>query len=206
VGYHTLANFHDVLFPVTISYGSAGGPGFLTTVLVLGSGHESRNINWAKSRAKYNATYGVRNNANLDAVLAFFYARQGQGYAFPYKDFRDYSVTGQILGTGNAGTKTFDLKKTYTSGAYTYDRLNILPIANTVKIYFDGTEQTSGWTVNREAATVTFTSAPGTGVIITADFEFHVPVRFATDDLSQGVEPLEHGTMTDIQLIEVRIK
>ncbi len=201
-----IAGFHDVLFPETISYGSAGGPGFMTTVLMLGSGHESRNINWAKSRAKYNATYGVRSKANLDAVLAFFYARQGQGYAFPYKDFRDYSVTGQAVGTGNASTRIFDLKKTYTSGAYTYDRLNILPVVNTVKIYFDGVEQVTGWTADREAATVTFTNAPGQGVVITADFEFHVPVRFATDDLSQGVEPLEHGTIQDIQLIEVRVK
>jgi uncharacterized protein (TIGR02217 family) len=202
----SIAGFHDVLFPVTISYGSEGGPGFLTTILVLGSGHEQRNINWEKSRAKYNATYGVRSNANLDAVLAFFYARRGPGYAFPYKDFRDYAVTGQAVGTGDTETKTFDLKKTYTSGAYTYDRLNILPVADTVHIYFDGVEQTSGFTVDREAATVTFTNAPGMGVIITADFEFHVPVRFATDDLSQGVEPMEHGTNADIQLIEVRIK
>ena len=201
-----LEGFHDVLFPENISYGSAGGPGFQTRVMVLGSGYEQRNINWEKARAKYNCAYGIRSKANLNLVLSFFYARRGQGYAFPYKDPLDYSVTGQAIGAGDASVKIFDLKKTYTSGAYSYDRLNILPVANTVKIYFDSVEQTSGFTVSREGATVTFTDAPGQGVVITADFEFHVPVRFSTDDLSQGIEPMEHGSIPDIPLVEVRIK
>lgn len=200
--------FHDVLFPEDISYGSTGGPGFLTRILTLGSGHEQRGKMWSQSRAEYNIAYGIKETAELDAVRAFFYARYGRAYAFPYKDWLDYSVIGQAVGTGNASTKIFDLKKTYTSGAYTYNRLNILPVTSTVKIYFDGTLQTSGYTVNREAATVTFTNAPGQDVVITADFEFHVPCRFDTDKLPQAIEDLVAGggDTGEIPLVEVRIK
>lgn len=201
-----LEAFQDVLFPPGISHGSRGGPGFLTTVLMLGSGHESRNINWEKSRAKYNVGYGLRTQTELDQVRDFFYCRRGKGYSFPYKDWRDYAVTGQAVGTGNGTIKTFDLKKTYSDGTYSYDRINILPVVATVKIYFNGVEQGSGWSVDREAATVTFTNAPANGVVIAADFEFHVPCRFDTDDLPQTIEPAGHGQTQDITLVEDRIK
>jgi uncharacterized protein (TIGR02217 family) len=201
-----IEDFHDVLFPETISYGTKGGPGFLTRVLTLGSGHESRAQKWEKARAGYNAAYGLRGQTDLDALLAFFYARRGRAYSFPFKDRRDYAVTGQAVGTGDAETKTFDLVKTYSDGTYTYERINILPVTATVKIYFDEVEQESGWSVDREAATVTFDTAPGEGVVITADFEFHVPCRFDTDTLPQTWEPAGHGVTQDIPLVEVRIK
>jgi uncharacterized protein (TIGR02217 family) len=201
-----IEGFHDVLFPETISYGTKGGPEFLTRILTLGSGHESRAQKWEKARANYNAAYGLRGQTDLDTLLAFFYARRGKAYSFPFKDRRDYSITNQNIGTGDAGTVTFDLKKTYSDGTYTYDRINILPVVATVKIYFDGEEQTSGWSVDREAATVTFTSPPGEGVAITADFEFHVLVRFGTDSISQTIEVGAHGRPDDIPLVEVRFK
>jgi len=201
----SLEGFHDVLFPPGISYGSRGGPGFKTTVLVLGGGQEQRNIDWEKSRAKYNIAYGLRSQADINQLRDFFYCRRGKGYTFPYKDWRDYNVTGQAIGTGNNSTKTFHLKKTYTDGTYTYDRLNILPVANTVKIYFDSVEQETGWTVDRETAIVTFTDAPAEGVVITADFEFHVPLHFDIDELPQTIEIALHGQNPDIPLIEDRI-
>jgi uncharacterized protein (TIGR02217 family) len=200
-----LDGFHDVLFPPGISYGSQGGPGFLTRILVLGSGQEARNINWEKSRAKYNCGYNLRSQTELDEVRDFFYCRRGKAYSFPYKDWRDYSVTGQTIGAGDDNTKTFSLKKTYTDGVYAYDRFNILPVAASAKIYFDGVLQESGYTVDRETATVTFASAPAAGVAITADFEFHVPVRFDTDDLPQTIEPAGHGQTQNIPLVEDRI-
>ena len=201
----SIEGFHDVLFPPGISYGSHGGPGFLTSVLVFGGGQEARNKNWEKSRAKYNCASGLRSQADLNQVRDFFYCRRGKAYSFPYKDWRDYAVAGQAVGTGNGILKTFDLKKTYSDGTYTYDRLNILPVVATVKIYFDGVEQETGWSVDRETAIVTFTEAPGEGVAITAGFEFHVPCRFDTDELPQTIEPAGHGTTLAIPLVEDRI-
>lgn len=198
--------FHDILFPEDIGYGSTGGPGFLTRVLTLGSGHEQRAKGWSQARAKYNVIYGVKGKTELDALRAFHYCRYGKTYSFPFKDHEDYAVTGQAVGTGDTETKTYDLVKTYTDGTYTYNRINILPVVATVKIYFDGIEQESGWSVDREAATVTFDAAPGDGVVITADFEFHVPVRFDIDELPRSIEEMELGDMGEIPLIEDRLK
>ncbi|NOX74842.1 MAG: DUF2460 domain-containing protein, partial [Alphaproteobacteria bacterium] len=51
---------------------------------------------------------------------------------------------------------------------------------------------------------VTFTIAPASGVVLTAGFEFDVPVRFDTDqlDVTHDIERL--GSITSIPLIEVR--
>lgn len=198
--------FHDVLFPEDIGYGSTGGPGFLTRILILGSGHEQRSKGWSQARAEYNVIYGIKGKAELDALRAFHYCRYGKTYSFPLKDHEDYSVTGQAVGTSDGETATYDLVKTYTDGTYTYDRVNIMPVVATVVIYFDDVEQESGWSVAREAAQVTLDPIPDEGVVITADFEFHVPVRFDIDKLPRSIEEMELGDMGEIPLIEVRVK
>jgi uncharacterized protein (TIGR02217 family) len=42
-------------------------------------------------------------------------------------------------------------------------------------------------------------------VIITADFEFDVPVRFDTDELQISIDSFNSGSWSGINLIEVRI-
>lgn len=55
-----IQQFHEVRFPTDISYGSNGGPGFLTNILELASGHEQRNIEWSLAKAKYDVQYGIK--------------------------------------------------------------------------------------------------------------------------------------------------
>ena len=62
-------SFHPVLFPVDISYGSAGGPQFSTDVVETISGFEQRNVNWSQARLRYNVAYGVRSAAQLETLL-----------------------------------------------------------------------------------------------------------------------------------------
>lgn len=119
--------FDEVQFPVNISYGSSGGPQFNTSIVILDSGIESRNINWAKSRAKYNVSYGIRDHADLLTVQKFFLARHGRAYGFRYKDHLDYSVTQEAL--AQTGAPTVQLIKTYTSGPRSYVRTISKPIA-----------------------------------------------------------------------------
>jgi uncharacterized protein (TIGR02217 family) len=122
-----MAGFDEVQFPTDISYGSRGGPGFMTSIVVLDSGHESRNINWTKARAKYNVAYGIRDMAQLLVVQAFFMARYGKAYGFRYKDWLDYQVTNEPLVV--TGSKFVQLIKSYTSGPRTYVRTISKPIA-----------------------------------------------------------------------------
>jgi uncharacterized protein (TIGR02217 family) len=77
-------------------------------------------------------------------------------------------------------------------------------VVGSVRIALGGVEQPSGWSVHTTTGLVTFSSAPGAGVAITAGFEFDVPVRFDSDalDVTHDIERL--GSITSIPLLELR--
>ena len=62
----------------------------------------------------------------------------------------------------------------------------------------------SGWSLDATTGTVTFTTAPGNGVIVRAGFEFDVPVRFDTDMLDVTLDIERLGSITSIPLLEIR--
>jgi len=196
--------FVEVQFPADISFGSSGGPEYSTDIVITHGGHEQRNINWAAARARYNVAHGVRSQSQLDTLIAFFRARKGRAHGFRFKDWADYKGINQSIGTGNASATTFQLKKTYSSGGSTESREVKKPVMGTVNIYLNGVLQGSGWSVNTVTGLVTFSSAPGYGVAVAADFEFDVPVRFDTDRLSASLESYGSYSWNDVPLLEVR--
>ena len=62
----------------------------------------------------------------------------------------------------------------------------------------------SGWTVDTTTGIVTFSAPPAAGVVITAGFEFDVPVRFDTDELPITLDIERMGSIASIPLIEIR--
>jgi uncharacterized protein (TIGR02217 family) len=62
----------------------------------------------------------------------------------------------------------------------------------------------SGWSVDATTGLVSFDSAPGAGVAITAGFAFDVPVRFDTDALDVTLDVERLGSITSIPLVEIR--
>jgi uncharacterized protein (TIGR02217 family) len=80
------APFHEVLFPLDVSLKSRGGPQRRTEVVVTGSGREERNARWAHARRRYDAGYGVKSLADLQAVIAFFEERRGRLTGFRWRD------------------------------------------------------------------------------------------------------------------------
>lgn len=205
--------FHEIRFPDNISRGARGGPERRTQVVELASGDEERNAAWANSRRRYEVAYGIRRADDLAAVVAFFEARNGRLYGFRYKDWADYksnlpstptAATDQQIGTGTGSLKTFQLVKRYTSGAQTWTRTIAKPVTGTVRVALGTVEQMSGWTLDTTTGVVTFTTAPGSGVIVRSGFEFDVPVRFDTDMLDVTLDIERLGSITSIPLIEVR--
>ena len=85
-----MAGFNEVRFPTDVALGASGGPERRTDVVTLRSGGEERNAIWADARRKYQAGYGVKSFAQLEAVLAFFEAQRGRLYGFRWKDRFDY--------------------------------------------------------------------------------------------------------------------
>ena len=205
--------FHEVRFPDNISRGARGGPERRTQVVELASGDEERNASWVNSRRRYNVAYGIRRADDLAAVVAFFEARNGRLNGFRYKDWADYksslpsqptSPTDQQIGTGTGSLKTFQLVKRYTSGVQSWTRTIVKPVSATVRVALGAVEQVSGWTLDTATGVVTFTIAPGNGVIVRAGFEFDVPVRFDTDMLDVTLDIERPGSITSIPLLEIR--
>ena len=205
--------FHEVRFPDNIGRGARGGPERRTQIVELASGDEERNASWANSRRRYDVAYGIRRADDLAAVVAFFEARNGRLHGFRFKDWADYrsglpsqppGPTDQALGTGDGATTAFQLVKRYASGSQTWVRTIAKPVAGSVTVALNGAPQASGWSVDTTTGVITFTTAPGLGVAITAGFEFDVPVRFDTDALDVTLDLERLGSITSIPLLEIR--
>lgn len=212
-------SFREIRFPDDISYGSSGGPGFMTSIVEMDSGSEVRVPRWAQPRWQYNVAYGVKSQTQLSTLINFYMNVLGATYGFRYKDWADYTsasdgisalaFTDQTIGTGDGSKTTFQLVKKYSYGAYSYTRTIVKPVAGAgkVRVAADGVEMTSGWSIDTTTGVITFSSAPGVGVVITAGFEFDVPVRFGADvdkAISSSIDDYSNRSVTSITLTEVR--
>ena len=90
----------------------------------------------------------------------------------------------------------------YKRQAQAWVRRIVKPVAGTVRVARGGVEAVSGWSVNATTVVVSFATAPGAGVLVTAGFEFDVAVRFdTTGSTSPGSST---GSARSIPLVEVR--
>ncbi len=197
--------FIETRFPTDIAYGSSGGPEYSTDIVITQSGYEQRNSNWAQARASYNVAHGIKSQAQLDVLIAFFRARKGKADGFRFKDWTDFKATGEWIGSGNGVTTNFQLVKHYASGSVTETRIINKPVGGTLIVYVGGLVQSSSlYTLNSATGIISFHSAPASGNI-TADFEFDVPVRFDTDRLSASLDSYGSQSWYDIPLVEIRL-
>ncbi|MEO7224250.1 MAG: DUF2460 domain-containing protein, partial [Devosia sp.] len=165
---------------------------------------EERNSRWAQSRRRYNAGYGIKSRADMQAVLAFFEERRGRFHSFLWRDGIDHSSNGtQPLGTGDGTATEFQLVKKYGGDFAPYLRPVTKPVAETVNVFVDGSP-TVAFTVDELTGIVTFDAAPGVGEVLTASFEFDVPVRFDIDRLDIELTGFDAAEAPSIPLIEVR--
>lgn len=208
--------FHEVRFPVNLSFGSSGGPERRTEIVTLTNGHEERSTPWEHSRRRYDAGLGLRSLDDLGEVIAFFEARRGQLHGFRWKDWADFKsevssmpVTpqDQFIGQGDGMRTSFGLSKTYVSGVGTYQRPIAKPVAGSVRVAVGGVEKAIGpdWTLTATTGTVTFAVAPALGAVISAGFEFDVPVRFDTDRIQTSIDAFQAGEVPSVPVVELRV-
>lgn len=209
-------NFHEVRFPSSLSFGSVGGPERRTDVVTLANGFEERNTPWAHSRRRYDAGLGLRALEDIELLIAFFEARQGQLYGFRWKDWSDYksarpsaevSFDDQEIATGDGSTTVFQLSKTYRSGAYTYQRPVTKPVAGTVRVGIgqDALREGVDYTLDTATGLITLSHAPEHGLTIKAGFEFDVPVRFDTSSIQTSVASFQAGEAPAVPVVELRV-
>ncbi|MEM8616219.1 MAG: DUF2460 domain-containing protein [Pseudomonadota bacterium] len=197
-----MGGFDDVHLPLCLAKGAKGGPERRTDVITLASGAEVRNTPWAASRRRWTVGSAMGTLDDLQAVCAFFEARQGRLRSFRFRDPLDHASCpgGEPLGIGDGARTDFQLVKDY--GDAEQSRPITKPVIGSVVVLVDGAE-VSGWQVDAVSGLVQFTAAPAAGAVLTARFEFDCHVRFDTDQLDTVIEAVRHGRVARLDLVEV---
>lgn len=203
-------DFMEVRLPTKISMGAIGGPGFRTAAERVQSGHEARAARWTMPLHEYDVSFAVQDRELFEEVRNLFMVARGRWKGFRFKDFADYEVKGHSIGVADGVVTNFQLRKDYQSGPELLTRIITKPVQGSLRLYRNGIEVPPGqWVANYRTGLVSFITAPAPGVI-SADFEFDVPVRFDIDALPTellaraGAEFLfSQGTIT---LRELRTK
>jgi uncharacterized protein (TIGR02217 family) len=208
--------FHDVRFPASLSFGALGGPERRTEIVTLANGFEERNTPWAHARRRYDAGLGLRSLDDVETLIAFFEARQGQLIGFRWKDWSDYlscrpscavAASDQLIAVGDEETHIFQLQKAYRSGQTVYRRPITKPVAGSVRVQVGGdlAQQGVDYGVDYDSGLLSFTSPPDRNAEVRAGFEFDVPVRFDTDAIMTSVSSFQAGEVPNVPVIEVRL-
>lgn len=203
-------------FPVAISYRSSGGPAWKTQVVQTTSGREQRIQTWQDALRRWDAMNGVRTDAELAELHAWFLITAGMANGFRFKDWKDYTATSanasgivNANGLGN-GTASGQLYKQYSIGGASYARKITKPVAGTIVVRKNGTVVPFGGSsgqcqLDTTTGVVTFYgTAPTASDTLTWTGEFDVPARFDTDVLSASYEELNASSVA-LPIVELRL-
>jgi uncharacterized protein (TIGR02217 family) len=202
------STFREEQFPTDISYGSRGGSGFKTTVFATTAGFEQRNINWSQSKGAWDVAYGIKTLDQMSDLIAFFMTMMGKAYAFRFKDWADFQISNQQIGTGDGKTASFQLSKTYQVGTFGFTRTILKPVAGTLTtVLVGGALANPQPTINTTTGLLTFNGlAPVVGAPIVVSYvEFDVPARFDIDKLDISQDFYEVESIASIPVVEVRL-
>ncbi len=168
-----------------VSYGTAGGPTWLTRKVSLRSGIIRRNP--LRSRPLYRFSIIYRNLLPDDhaEVINAFNACFGGVHSFRLKDWSDFEATDELLSVlGTGGSQTLQLTKIYAFGNVNVSRPIRKPVTGTVIITDDNVPIAA--TIDYTTGMATFTAS--SGGILRWSGEFDVPVMFEDDQLSFSTE------------------
>lgn len=229
--------FFEIEFSRYLALGMVGGPGYSTSVNDAFSGYEQRNENWSQSRGQWTVGFENKYQNDYQQLLGWFHGVRGMAHAFRLFDPTDFSAQGQFIATADGVQTTFQLQKTYTFPVTAQEQIRPIqkPITSLVKDFFGALSFTDtvnvydngvlkshnagyvagggvAYTLDEKTGIIAFAAPPANGHVITADFQFHWPVRFNLDELQTQYltgRQAPNGiliTVTGIKLFEVRIK
>lgn len=168
-----------------LEFGVTRSPSFSTNTQRAVSGYESRIARMAYPlytfKLKYEFLRAGAASLEMQTLAGFFIARQGSFDSFLFADPDDYTVTDQLIGTGDGSNKTFQLVRTFGAGGFTLSE----PVHNTNStpvIKVDGVTKTvtTDYTIS-STGLVTFVSAPANTKPVTWTGTFYYRCRFKDD-------------------------
>lgn len=200
--------FIEVSLPEELAWGATGGPEWSTEIFQPLGGDEQRNQNRAHPLGRWDLGLVNKDATYTRLLLNFFNSvAKGKANGFRFRDLpNDYwQAVEEFTGIGDGVLTQFQLYKEHPyPGVDDYNKPIYKPVAGTVSIFFDGAPQLLGWTVSTITGIVTFASPVPDEVIITASYEFELPVRFDIDHFAcTRIDP-DIFTWPSIPLVELR--
>jgi len=154
------------------------------------SGKQTRVSLWSYPRWTWELSFemlrSIAATPEFQTLVNFYNGRQGSFDSFLFTDPSDNAVTGQGLGIGDGHTTSFQLVRAFGGiGGFVEPIWAPNLVSN---VYVGGVVQSpASWQVNGwgtpSPGQVIFTTAPATGLIVSADFSFYFPCRFTEDQV-----------------------
>lgn len=185
------------VFPEDISIGSSFGPGYSSSIARNIAGYEFANQNWVMPLHQGDVRYGVKNQTQLDNLLAYFHKVAGRFNRFRFKNWNDYSAVTGTTGTVVAIDAThWQMYKTYIYGAISAARKIAKPRA--------GVTFTGGGSYTYDTTTGIITKVSGAAPTgWTGEFDF--PIRFDTDKMLPVWMDFQLYRWESIPIVEIRL-
>lgn len=189
-------SFKNIRFPPNISFDAIGGPGFLTNVVTMNSGNESRDSVWSLERGEWEVSQAAKLPAKYEPLQAFFRVVKGRGYSFRFKDWTDFSAAsgqGLFIDASDDSPPTRQMIKRYTFGSEIFDRVITKPISGKI---------------TTDAVSLDYnTGIAASGTFWSGEFDCHV--RFDTDKMKAITKDRNPAkgliiTWASIPLIEIK--
>ena len=161
------------------------------------SGKEVRNPERDARRLRFNAAAGIKTRSDVELLIAWHAAMEGQTYGFLITDYLDFKTTKDdrvLYNVGGLTVKTrgrttpisgaiHQLEKWYTVGSRTFKRKLTRPKSGTLQVYFDDVLKTVTTDYTIDYTTGQLTIVSGSPTVISFNTDFYVPVRFEQNEL-----------------------
>ena len=181
-------------------------PTFATTIASHVSAREVRSAHYANPVWQFELTfdgldatataqYGGLGAQSLQSMMGLFLQCQGQYGAFLFYDATDYRVSGQLFGTGDGTTTSFQLARSLGG----FNEPVIAPVTSATTLFFSSaasvaatapvitnngaTVAAANYAISTPGGVVTFASAPASGAALAWSGYFGFLCRFDGDDL-----------------------
>lgn len=157
-----------------------------TRILTAASGVEYRAQNWQNNRWRFliplNFLRQYGSYVEYTTITGFILSMAGSFQNWIYNDPFDNTATSQNIGIGDGTTVAFPLVRSI--GGYT-EPVNYANVLSNV--YLNGVlQEPTTYTLSQTGSfgpdTVLFNSAPGSNVVVSADFTFYFVCRFLSDE------------------------
>lgn len=218
---------HDdtIILPPSYSYGANLGPGIIVDVVTNTGGFRKTNLLQSQFTRKYQIGYNVRTPEKATLIMNIYIAIGGPAGSFLITDHLDWNSTAGIMGSaglasitdvdqpmlntvdgsrvGDGATTVFQTIKDYVAGTQTHTRtIEKLRASPTPLFALDGTPTSP--TVNFANGEITFSVAPGIGVVPTWGAAFYARVAFVSLELLQELTTFDLTATPNVELIEAK--